>query len=133
MSINLSINQLISFVGFKLFKVNFLVPLTPYSTGHQLYGESVFESVLMINKFYFSNVLCRTIVGIRGKDGVVFGVEKLVLSKLYEYGANKRIIHIDTHIGMVSVWNLLWNQKYQIGELGARTAFLTIDLTSQFP
>lgn len=41
-----------------------------------------------------------TIVGIRGKDGVVFGVEKLVLSKLYEYGANKRIIHIDSHIGM---------------------------------
>ena len=26
-----------------------------------------------------------TIVGIRGKDGVVFGVEKLVLSKLYEF------------------------------------------------
>ena len=32
----------------------------------------------------------------------MFGVEKLVLSKLYEYGANKRIIHIDSHIGMVS-------------------------------
>ena len=46
----------------------------------------------------------RTIVGIRGKDGVVFGVEKLVLSKLYEYGANKRIIHIDNHIGMVSIY-----------------------------
>lgn len=30
----------------------------------------------------------------------MFGVEKLVLSKLYEYGANKRIIHIDSHIGM---------------------------------
>ncbi|XP_015747580.1 PREDICTED: proteasome subunit alpha type-3-like [Acropora digitifera] len=43
-----------------------------------------------------------TIVGIKGRDGVVFGVEKLVLSKLYEYGANKRIIHIDSHIGMVS-------------------------------
>ena len=41
-------------------------------------------------------------MGIKGKDGVVFGVEKLVLSKLYEYGANKRIIHIDSHIGMVS-------------------------------
>ena len=41
-------------------------------------------------------------MGIRGRDGVVFGVEKLVLSKLYEYGANKRIIHIDNHIGMVS-------------------------------
>ncbi|EDO36538.1 predicted protein [Nematostella vectensis] len=41
-----------------------------------------------------------TAIAIRCKDGVVFGVEKLVLSKLYEYGANKRIFHIDTHIGM---------------------------------
>ena len=46
---------------------------------------------------YFS-----TAVAIRGKDGVVFGVEKLVLSKLYEAGANKRIFHIDRHIGLVS-------------------------------
>lgn len=41
-----------------------------------------------------------TVIGIRGKDGVVFGVEKLVSSKLYEHGANKRIFHIDQHIGM---------------------------------
>ena len=37
---------------------------------------------------------------------MVFGVEKLVLSKLYEYGANKRIIHIDNHIGMVRCCNI---------------------------
>jgi len=41
-----------------------------------------------------------TAIGIRGKDGIVFGVEKLVMSKLYEVGANKRIFHIDHHIGM---------------------------------
>jgi 20S proteasome alpha/beta subunit len=46
----------------------------------------------------------RTVVGIRGKNGVVFGVEKLVQSKLYEHGANKRIFHIDRHIGMVSTF-----------------------------
>lgn len=45
--------------------------------------------------------LCSTVVGIRGKDGVVFGVERLVQSKLYEDDANKRIFHIDLHIGMV--------------------------------
>lgn len=44
----------------------------------------------------------RTAVGIRGKDGVVFGVEKLVTSKLYEAGANKRLFNIDRHIGIVS-------------------------------
>jgi hypothetical protein len=32
---------------------------------------------------------------------VVFGVEKLVTSKLYEAGANKRIFNIDRQIGMV--------------------------------
>jgi len=43
-----------------------------------------------------------TAVGIRGKDGVVFGVEKLVTSKLYEVGANKRIFNVDRHIGIAS-------------------------------
>ena len=42
-----------------------------------------------------------TAIAIRGKDGVVFAVEKLVTSKLYEKGANKRIFNIDSHIGMV--------------------------------
>uniref|UniRef100_A0A3Q3KET6 Proteasome subunit alpha type n=1 Tax=Monopterus albus TaxID=43700 RepID=A0A3Q3KET6_MONAL len=41
-----------------------------------------------------------TAIGIRCKDGVVFGVEKLVLSKLYEGGSNKRIFNIDRHVGM---------------------------------
>lgn len=44
-----------------------------------------------------------TVIGLRGKDGVVFGVEKLVTSKLYEPGANKRIFHVDEHVGMVSL------------------------------
>uniref|UniRef100_A0A4W5M3B2 Proteasome subunit alpha type n=1 Tax=Hucho hucho TaxID=62062 RepID=A0A4W5M3B2_9TELE len=41
-----------------------------------------------------------TAIGIRCKDGVVFGVEKLVLSKLYEQGSNKRIFNVDRHVGM---------------------------------
>ncbi|KAL1461168.1 hypothetical protein WDU94_013094 [Cyamophila willieti] len=41
-----------------------------------------------------------TAIGLKGKDGVVIAVEKLVLSKLYDPGANKRIFHIDNHIGM---------------------------------
>ncbi|XP_017772075.1 PREDICTED: proteasome subunit alpha type-3 [Nicrophorus vespilloides] len=41
-----------------------------------------------------------TAIGLRGKDGVVFGVEKIVTSKLYEPGANKRIFNIDKHVGM---------------------------------
>ncbi|XP_072032332.1 proteasome subunit alpha type-3-like [Amphiura filiformis] len=47
-----------------------------------------------------------TAIGLRCKDGVVFGVEKLVTSKLYEPTTNKRIYNIDRHIGM-SVAGLL--------------------------
>lgn len=47
-----------------------------------------------------------TVIGLRGKDGVVFAVEKLVTSKLYEPGANKRIFHVDEHVGMVSFYYL---------------------------
>lgn len=41
-----------------------------------------------------------SVVGIKCKDGVVFGVEKLVKSKLYELTSNRRIFTIDTHVGM---------------------------------
>lgn len=43
-----------------------------------------------------------TVIGLRCEDGVVLAVEKLVTSKLYEPGANKRIFNIDKHIGMVT-------------------------------
>ena len=35
------------------------------------------------------------------KDGVVLAIEKVVTSKLFEPGANKRLFIIDHHIGMV--------------------------------
>ncbi|CAL8108125.1 unnamed protein product [Orchesella dallaii] len=41
-----------------------------------------------------------TAVALLGKDGVVFAVEKLVTSKLYEPGANRRLFSVDRHIGM---------------------------------
>jgi len=40
-----------------------------------------------------------TAIGLRGKDGVVFAVEKIVTSKLYESGANRRLFNVDTHVG----------------------------------
>ncbi|KAJ1524885.1 hypothetical protein ONE63_009749 [Megalurothrips usitatus] len=41
-----------------------------------------------------------TVIGLRGKDCVVLAVEKLVTSKLYEAGSNRRIFNVDRHIGM---------------------------------
>lgn len=43
-----------------------------------------------------------TVIGLRGKDGVVLAVEKLITSKLYEPDSGTRIFTIDTSIGMVS-------------------------------
>ncbi|XP_063695728.1 proteasome subunit alpha type-3 [Culicoides brevitarsis] len=41
-----------------------------------------------------------TIVGLRGKNGVVLAVEKLITSKLYEEDSGSRIFTIDQHIGL---------------------------------
>lgn len=39
-------------------------------------------------------------MGVRCVDGVVLGVEKLILSKMLVKGSNKRIMSCDHHIGM---------------------------------
>ncbi|KAL7304884.1 hypothetical protein TKK_0002689 [Trichogramma kaykai] len=41
-----------------------------------------------------------TVLGLKGKDCVVFAVEKLVTSKLYEPFSNKRTFNVDQHIGL---------------------------------
>jgi len=41
-----------------------------------------------------------TAIAIRGKDGVVFAVEKIVTSKLFEKASNKRIFNADRQIGV---------------------------------
>ncbi|KAK2707226.1 proteasome subunit alpha type-3-like [Artemia franciscana] len=41
-----------------------------------------------------------TAVALRGKDGVVFAVEKLIHSKLIEKGANRRIVNVNPYVGM---------------------------------
>ncbi|XP_067681248.1 proteasome subunit alpha type-3-like [Haliotis asinina] len=56
-----------------------------------------------------------TAIGIRGKDGVVFGVEKLVTSKLYEPGSNKRIFNVDKHIG-AAVAGLLSDARHLVDQ-----------------
>jgi hypothetical protein len=43
-----------------------------------------------------------TVVGIKCKDGVVLGVEKLIPSKMLLEGSNRRIHAVHKHAGMVS-------------------------------
>ncbi len=45
-------------------------------------------------------------MALKGKDGVVFAVENIVLSKLYEPGCIKRVFNVDAHIGMVIIFSL---------------------------
>lgn len=61
-----------------------------------------------------------TVIALKGKEGVVFAVEKLVTSKLYEAGANKRIFTIDRHVGM-AVCGLIADAR-QIVDIARREA-----------
>lgn len=42
-----------------------------------------------------------TAIGVRCKDGIVFGVEKLIMSKMLVAGSGRRIATIDEHVGAV--------------------------------
>jgi len=68
-----------------------------------LHTCTVSEFLVLYCCFIRPSLSDRTAVGIRGKDGVVFGVEKLITSKLYETGDNKRILNVDRHVGAVSI------------------------------
>eukprot|EP01110_Echinostelium_bisporum_P001431 TRINITY_DN13417_c0_g1_i1.p1 TRINITY_DN13417_c0_g1~~TRINITY_DN13417_c0_g1_i1.p1 ORF type:complete len:249 (+),score=56.38 TRINITY_DN13417_c0_g1_i1:37-783(+) len=41
-----------------------------------------------------------TAIGIKCKDGVVFGVEKIIVSKMLEPNSNRRISNVDKHVGL---------------------------------
>lgn len=45
---------------------------------------------------------CRTAIGVTCKDGIVLGVEKIIMSALYEPKANPRNFTVDRHVGVVS-------------------------------
>ncbi len=43
----------------------------------------------------------RTVVGLKCKDGVVLGMEKILPSKLLKRDTNRRIMTVDLHLGLV--------------------------------
>jgi 20S proteasome alpha/beta subunit len=64
---------------------------------------------IMLISFLFR---VRTCIALRGKDGVVFAVENIITSKLYERSAytakgykqssQHRLFTVDNHVGMVA-------------------------------
>jgi len=49
-----------------------------------------------------TNSAGRTVIGIKCKDGVVLGVEKILHSRLLKKHVNRRIMTVDLHAGFVS-------------------------------
>jgi len=78
--------------------------MSSIGTGYDLYASQFSPDGRVFQIEYAMKAVenSGTCVGIRGKDGVVFAVEKIVTSKLYEHGANRRIFNIDTHVGMAA-------------------------------
>jgi len=78
--------------------------MTSIGTGYDL-SASQFSPDGRVFQIEYANKAVEnsgTALAIRGKDGVVFAVEKIVTSKLYEKGANRRIFNIDSHVGMAA-------------------------------
>lgn len=61
-----------------------------------------------------------TAIGLRGKDGIVFAVEKIVTSKLYEAGANRRLFNVDKHVGVAAAG--LISDARQLSEIAREEA-----------
>lgn len=73
-----------------------------------------------------------TAIGIRGRDGVVLGVEKLVTSKLYEKGSNKRILHVDNHVG-VAIAGLLADGRHLVDTMRDEASNYRYNYNSPIP
>ena len=84
----------------KLFQVDYAYKAIENSGC--VYG---FSCVLLLRLTFepFSPLSCRTAVGVRCRDGVILGVEKLIASKLLTPGSGRRLHTVDEHIGVVSI------------------------------
>ena len=76
--------------------------MTSIGTGYDLYTSQFSPDGRVFQIDYAGKAVDNsgTAVALRGKDGVVFAVEKIVQSKLYESDANKRIFNVDRHVGV---------------------------------
>ncbi|EEF29537.1 proteasome subunit alpha type, putative [Ricinus communis] len=62
-----------------------------------------------------------TVIGIKCKDGIVMGVEKLIASKMMLPGSNRRIHAVHRHSGMVER-NCVYGEPIPVKELADRVA-----------
>jgi len=76
--------------------------MTSIGTGYDLYTSVFSPDGRVFQVEYAAKAVenSGTAIALRGKDGVVFAVEKIVQSKLHEKTANKRIFSADRHVGV---------------------------------
>merc|ERR1712183_279190 len=96
--------------------------MSSIGTGYDLYTSQFSPDGRVFQVEYAHKAVenSGTAIALRGKDGVVFAVEKIVTSKLYEKGANKRIFNVDRHVGMAA--SGLYPDTRQLAETAANEA-----------
>eukprot|EP00296_Roombia_truncata_P008133 JP446609.1.p1 GENE.JP446609.1~~JP446609.1.p1 ORF type:complete len:251 (+),score=58.56 JP446609.1:28-780(+) len=77
--------------------------MSSIGTGYDLFATTFSPDGRVFQVEYATKAVenSGTAIGLRVKDGVVLGVEKLILSKMLVEGSNRRIHTIDKHAGLV--------------------------------
>jgi len=90
--------------------------MTSIGTGYDLSAAQFSPDGRIFQVEYASKAVesSGTAIGLVGKDVVVLAIEKIVTSKLYEPGVNKRLFIIDQHIGM-AIAGLLADARQLVG------------------
>jgi 20S proteasome subunit alpha 7 len=95
----------------RLFPVDLLLSICHLSVAHTRCASSLMQYDQSVSTFSPDGRLYQveyamkaieasgTAVGVRCKDGVIIGVEKLLAAKMLKPGSGKRVVAIDEHIG----------------------------------
>ncbi|TRY63330.1 hypothetical protein TCAL_00444 [Tigriopus californicus] len=108
--------------------------MTSIGTGYDLYTSQFSPDGRVFQIDYAAKAVenSGTAIALRGKDGVVFAVEKIVTSKLFEKTANKRIFTVDRHVG-VAVSGLLPDGRALVDTAGGEAADYRANYGSDIP
>ena len=108
--------------------------MTSIGTGYDLYTSQFSPDGRVFQVDYAAKAVenSGTCIALRGKDGVVFAVEKIVNSKLYEKTAEKRIFNVDRHVGM-AVSGLLADGRALVEHAANEAASYQSDYGSSIP
>ena len=108
--------------------------MTSIGTGYDLYTSQFSPDGRIFQVDYAAKAVenSGTCVALRGKDGVVFALEKIVTSKLFESSANKRIYTVDRHVG-VAVTGLMADGRALVENASNEASNYRMDYGSDIP